>query len=101
MLTCLGTSRICRGRPASPGADGHFTINRAAANADIARSATGFISLEAKGDATAIKSLLQRYVVVTPAFRDFYWTLWPVCSVTNPCVLSNRTCMVMPSWLRP
>jgi hypothetical protein len=53
----------------SASADGRITINRAAADADIARAATEFISLMAKGDATAVKSLLQHYVVVTPTIR--------------------------------
>jgi hypothetical protein len=52
----------------SASADGRFTINRAAA--DIVRAAREFISLMAKGDATAIKSLLQHYVAVSPAIRD-------------------------------
>jgi hypothetical protein len=54
----------------SASADGRFTINRAAADADIVRAAREFISLMAKGDATAIKSLLQHYVAVSPAIRD-------------------------------
>src|ERR1700722_6085816 len=54
----------------SASADGRFNINRAAADAEIARAAREFISLMAKGDATAIKSLLQHYVAVTPAIRD-------------------------------
>jgi hypothetical protein len=58
-------------------ADGRFTINRAAADADIARAATEFISLMAKGDATAVTSLLQHYVVVTPAIHDVIARLGP------------------------
>src|SRR3984957_6287068 len=54
----------------SASADGRFNINRAAADAEIARAAREFISLMAKGDATAVKSLLQHYVAVTPAIRD-------------------------------
>jgi hypothetical protein len=54
----------------SASADGRFMINPAAADADISRTAMEFISLMAKGDATAVKSLLQHYVVVTPAIRD-------------------------------
>jgi hypothetical protein len=61
----------------SASADGRFTINRAAADADIARAATEFISLMAKGDATAVKSLLQHYVAVTPAIRDVLARLGP------------------------
>jgi len=38
---------------------GRFTINRAAADADIARAARGvIISLMAKGDASAVKSFI-------------------------------------------
>jgi hypothetical protein len=62
----------------STSADGRFTINRAAADADIARAAMEFISVMAKGDATAVKSLLQHYVVVTPAIRDVLGRLGPV-----------------------
>jgi hypothetical protein len=61
----------------STSADGRFTINRAAADADITRAATDFISLMAKGDAPAVKSLLQHYVVVTPAIRDVLARLGP------------------------
>jgi hypothetical protein len=61
----------------SAGADGRFKINRAAADADITRAAMEFISLMAKGDATAVKSLLQRYVVVTPAIREVLARLGP------------------------
>jgi hypothetical protein len=61
----------------SASADGRFTINRAAADADIARAATEFISLMAKGDATAVKSLLNHYVVVTPPIRDALARLGP------------------------
>jgi len=61
----------------SVSAEGRFTINRAAADADIARAAMEFISLMTKGDATAVKSLLQHYVVVTPAIRDVLARLGP------------------------
>jgi hypothetical protein len=58
-------------------ADGRFTINRAAADADITRAVMEFISIMAKGDGTAVKSLLQHYVVVTPAIRDVLARLGP------------------------
>jgi hypothetical protein len=61
----------------SASADGRFKINRAAADADIARAAMEFISLMAKGDATSVKSLLQHYVVVTPAIHDVLARLGP------------------------
>ena len=61
----------------SANADGRLTINRAAADADITRAASEFISLMAKGDATAIKSLLQHYAVVTPTIRDVLAKLGP------------------------
>src|SRR5450432_3252698 len=61
----------------SVSAEGRFTINRAAADADIARAAMEFISLMTKGDATAVKSLLQHYVVVTPTIRDVLARLGP------------------------
>jgi hypothetical protein len=61
----------------SASADGRFEINRAAADADIARAAMEFISLMAKGDATSVNSLLQHYVVVTPAIHDVLAGLGP------------------------
>ena len=61
----------------SAGADGRFKINQGAADADIARAAMEFISLMAKGDATSVKSLLQHYVVVTPAIHDVLARLGP------------------------
>ncbi|MGC1727949.1 MAG: hypothetical protein WA747_01065, partial [Steroidobacteraceae bacterium] len=68
----------------STNADGRFTINRAAADADIARAAKEFISLMARGDATAVKSLLQHYVVVTPAIRDALARLGPAPPLQRP-----------------
>jgi len=68
----------------SVNADRRFKINRAAADADIARAAKEFITLMAKGDATAIKSLLQHYVVVTPAIRDVLARLGPSPPLLRP-----------------
>jgi hypothetical protein len=68
----------------SIGADGRFTINRANADADITRAATEFVSLMAKGDAPAVKSLLQHYVVVTPAIRAVLARLGPAPPVQRP-----------------
>jgi hypothetical protein len=61
----------------SVSAEGRFAINPTAADSDIARAAMEFISLTAKGDATAVKSLLQRYVVITPPVRDMLARLGP------------------------
>jgi hypothetical protein len=61
----------------STSADGRLTIHRAAADAEIAQAARDFISLMAKGDAPAVKSLLQHYAVVTPAIRDVLARLGP------------------------
>jgi hypothetical protein len=61
----------------SASGDGRFKINRAAADAEIARAAMEFISLTAKGDATSVRSLLQHYVVVTPAIHDVLARLGP------------------------
>jgi hypothetical protein len=61
----------------SVSADGRFMINRAAADADIARAAMEFISPMGRGDATAVKSLLQHFAVVTPAIRDVLARLGP------------------------
>ena len=66
------------------GADGRFKINAAAADTDITRAATEFISLMAKGDATAVESLLQRYVVVTPTIRDVLARLGPAPPLQRP-----------------
>jgi hypothetical protein len=66
------------------GADGRFTINRAAADTDIARAAMEFIPLMAKGDATAIKALLQHYLAVTPAIRDVLARLGPAPPLLRP-----------------
>jgi hypothetical protein len=72
----------------SVNADGRFTIDRAAADAGIARAAMEFISLIAKGDATAVKSLLQHYVVVTPAIRDVLARLGPAPPLRRPVYLT-------------
>ena len=61
----------------SAGADGRLEINRAAADADIARAAMEFISPMARGDATVVKSFLQHYVVVNPAIHDLLARLGP------------------------
>ena len=68
----------------SVGADGRFKIDRAAADVAIARAATEFISLMAKGDATSVDSLLHRYVVVTPAIRDVLARLGPAPPLQRP-----------------
>jgi hypothetical protein len=52
------------------GTDRDASIDRAAADAAIARTTTEFVSLMAQGDAASVKSLLQRYVLITPAIRD-------------------------------
>lgn len=61
----------------SLGADGRIQIHSATADADIVRAAMEFISPMAKGDATAVKSLLQHYVVVSPKIRDLLARLGP------------------------
>jgi hypothetical protein len=68
----------------STGADGRIRIKRAAADAEIARAATEFVSLMATGDTAAIKSLLQRYVVVTPIIRDVLTRLGPTPPLQRP-----------------
>jgi hypothetical protein len=57
--------------------DGRVKIDSAAADADIVRAATEFISPMAKGDASAVSSLLQRYAVLTPKIRDLLARLGP------------------------
>jgi hypothetical protein len=64
--------------------DGRITINREAADSDIARAATEFVSLMAKGDAAAIQSLLQHYVVVTPTIRNALARLGPAPPLQRP-----------------
>lgn len=51
-------------------ADGRLKIDSIAADADIVRAAMEFISPMAKGDGSAVKSLLQHYAVMTPRIRD-------------------------------
>jgi hypothetical protein len=68
----------------SASADGRLTINRAGADADIARAAMEFISPMAKGDATVVKALLQHYVVVTPAIHDLLARLGPASPLQRP-----------------
>ena len=68
----------------SASADGRLTINRVAADADIARAAKEFISPMARGDATVVKSLLQHYVVVTPAIHDLLARLGPAPPLQRP-----------------
>jgi hypothetical protein len=64
--------------------NGHITFDRAAADADIARAATEFVSFMATGDTAAIKSLLQHYVVVTPIIRDALARLGPAPPLQRP-----------------
>jgi len=68
----------------SVSADGRFKINPKAADAEIARAAEEFISTMAKGDAVAIKSFLQRYVVVTPTIRDVLANMGPEPPIQRP-----------------
>jgi hypothetical protein len=68
----------------SAGADGLFKIDRAAADADVARAAMEFISPMSRGDATVVKSLLQHYVVVTPAIHDLLARLGPAPPLQRP-----------------
>jgi hypothetical protein len=72
----------------SASADGRISINRAAADTDIARAATEFVSLMAKGDATAVKSLLQHYVAVTPTIRGALARLGPAPPLQRPVYLT-------------
>jgi hypothetical protein len=68
--------------------NGRLSINRAVADAVIAQAATEFISLMAKGDAAAIKSLLQRYVTVTPTIRAVLARLGPAPPLQRPAYLT-------------
>jgi hypothetical protein len=68
--------------------NGRLSIVRAAADAVIEQAATEFISLMAKGDATAIKSLLKRYLTVTPTIRDVLARLGPTPPLQHPAYLT-------------
>ena len=68
----------------SASADGRFTINRATADADIARAAMEFVSAMSKGDADAVKTLLQHYAVVTPTIRNVLARLGPAPALQRP-----------------
>jgi hypothetical protein len=68
----------------SASADGRLTINRVAADADIARAAKEFISPMARGDATVVKLLLEHYLVVTPAIHDLLARLGPAPPLQRP-----------------
>jgi hypothetical protein len=68
----------------SASADRRLTINRAAADADIARAAMELISPMARGEATVVKSLLQHYVVVTPAIHNLLARLGPAPALQRP-----------------
>ena len=68
----------------SVSAGGRFTINRAAADADIARAAREFISPMAKGDAAAVDSLLRHYGVITPEIRGVLARLGPPPALQRP-----------------
>jgi len=68
----------------SMGADGRIRFDRVAADADIERAATEFVTFMAKGDTAAIKSSLQHYVVVTPIIRDALRRLGPAPPLQRP-----------------
>ena len=68
----------------SVGPDGRIKINSDVADADIVRAATEFISAMSKGDAIAVKSLLQHYVVVTAEFRNVLARLGPTPALQRP-----------------
>jgi hypothetical protein len=77
-------NRLVEAGAISVNTDGRLTIHPAAADAAITGAASEFISLMAKGDAAAIKSLLQRYVVVTPTIRDVLARLGPAPPLQRP-----------------
>jgi len=66
------------------GPEGRINIDSTAADADIVRAAREFISAMAKGDAPAVKSLLQHYVVVTPQIHDALARLGPAPPLQRP-----------------
>lgn len=68
----------------SMGADGRLRIDAKLADADVVRAAKEFISPMSKGDAAAVKALLQRYVVVSPTIRDVLARLGPTPESQQP-----------------
>jgi hypothetical protein len=75
----------------SVGSDGRIRINSAAADADIVRAATEFISAMANGDAPAVRALLQHYVEVRPPIREVLARLGPAPPLQRPVyVTANR-----------
>ena len=82
----------------SAGPDGRIKINSAAADADIVRAATEFISAMSKGDAPAVRALLQHYGVVSPPIRDVLARLGPAPPLQRPVyVTANRLSPPIPS----
>ena len=85
---CQGSTYILNhlleARAITLGADGRIRINSAAADADIVRATKEFISPMAKGDAIVVKSLLQRYAVVTPTIRDVLTRIGPSPQLQRP-----------------
>jgi hypothetical protein len=81
----------------SVGPDGRIKINSAAADGDIVRAATEFISAMSKGDAPAVRALLQRYVVVSPPIREVLARLGPAPPLQRPVyVTANRLSPPLP-----
>ena len=70
-------NHLLEAKAVSPTSDGRLAIDRAKADVTIAQTTTEFISLMAQGNASAIKSLMQRYVLITPAIRDLLPRLGP------------------------
>jgi len=68
----------------SVGADGRLKIDRAAADADVERAATEFISPMSKGDAAAVNTLLRHYVVVTPEIHAVLARRGPTPALQRP-----------------
>lgn len=63
---------------------GRIKINSAAADADIVHAAKEFISAMSKGDAPAVRSLLQHYVMVSPEMRGVLTRLGPAAALQRP-----------------
>lgn len=77
-------NHLLESRAISLGADGRFRIDSAAGDADIERAATEFITPTVRGDANAVKELLQRYVVITPAIRNALARIGPAAAPLRP-----------------
>lgn len=65
-------------------ADGRLAIDAARCDAEVIRAADEFVSLMAKGDAVAVRALIDRYVVVSPAIKAMLDRIGPAPPLRRP-----------------